>query len=715
MQSAKPYEFESSESEEESSDTDDEMAPGSGLTANQLQELVEKIKTLEEQVMQNHETIAALEEARAKGGVKIKVETFDGDRTKLEAFLSQLDVYFNYNPVKTQVDRNLKITTFMSGRALTWVQPYLESWFQHGSEHGKDTPHGRRIAIFGNKTKFVEALRLNWGHVEAKAQAAQDIKRMKQKGSATTHAMEFERRAMLLDWGDEALAEAFYDTLKEEVKDEISRIEKRPTTLVEMKKHAIRIDNRMYERRMERRGYQRHSANTGQRRERRQEYRDPYGHVPMELDATIKSKGSKRDDKPKKKFQGKCYNCQKEGHMARSCPEPKREKMRATKAEEPQQLWATHRRAMSDAPEWEVTDDEEPSEHVREFERIITAEAYDQVEIPEMTQMKPHESVWEWIDNEAAAFGDVTKAEHRSLSWKECKNSTGKDKFCHEHQIEHEAATWKECEEFHEKLECIKCAYHANQKDVDIRQKDHPRHEEFPGYACDETCNIHRDEHREFIHMTRTNAEFMYHGDYGCEIANCTRCNEEPSSGEEEYFDAQDPGFPNHPNHAATSWAFCYDDDCPIHISEKEGGDYFPRPPKRYLRATISTETPEIEEPDFPDQDAKLQEAKKELEEIQERLTRRMYELSRYEQNLRGILKEIQREGQGLQDEISEHFERVAEIEQELQKGNPGGRLTKEMDPNDATSDSENGGAKITQELHEPRTNQSGKDEAPRN
>jgi hypothetical protein len=29
-----------------------------------------------------------LEEARAKGGVKVKVEIFDGDRTKLEAFLS---------------------------------------------------------------------------------------------------------------------------------------------------------------------------------------------------------------------------------------------------------------------------------------------------------------------------------------------------------------------------------------------------------------------------------------------------------------------------------------------------------------------------------------------------------------------------------------------------------------------------------------------------
>jgi hypothetical protein len=58
-----------------------------GLTANQLQKLVKKIKTLEEQVMQNHETIVALEEARAKREIKIKVETFNKDRIKLEAFL----------------------------------------------------------------------------------------------------------------------------------------------------------------------------------------------------------------------------------------------------------------------------------------------------------------------------------------------------------------------------------------------------------------------------------------------------------------------------------------------------------------------------------------------------------------------------------------------------------------------------------------------------
>jgi hypothetical protein len=67
----------------------------------------------------------------------------------------------------------------------------------------------------------------------------------------------------------------------------------------------------------------------------------------------------------------------------------------------------------------------------------------------------------------------------------------------------------------------------------------------------------------------------MYYRDYECEIINCTRCNKEPSSRKEEYFDMQNLEFPNYLNHAAASWAFCYNNNCPIYISEKERGDYF--------------------------------------------------------------------------------------------------------------------------------------------
>jgi uracil phosphoribosyltransferase len=48
---------------------------------------------------------------------------------------------------------------------------------------------------------------------------------------------------------------------------------------------------------------------------------------------------------------------------------------------------------MFDALKWEVTDNKELLEYVKEFERIITAEVYNQVKISKMTQTTPHGSV----------------------------------------------------------------------------------------------------------------------------------------------------------------------------------------------------------------------------------------------------------------------------------------------------------------------------------
>jgi hypothetical protein len=60
---------------------------------------------------------------------------------------------------------------------------------------------------------------------------------------------------MLLDYGNKALAEAFYNIFKEEIKDEISRIKKQLIMLLEIKKHAIRINNQIYKRQIEKKRY----------------------------------------------------------------------------------------------------------------------------------------------------------------------------------------------------------------------------------------------------------------------------------------------------------------------------------------------------------------------------------------------------------------------------------------------------------------------------
>ncbi|TQV93704.1 pol protein [Cordyceps javanica] len=110
--------------------------------------------------------------------------------------------------------------------------------------------------------------------------------------------------------------EYLYDALREEVKDEIAK-DDRPDTFDEFASKIIKVDNRLYARRLERNGRGNRQSNQPRRNQanvsRRRGGSTAYGFHPgpMELDAANK-----------KTF--KCYNCGKPGHMANKCKAPKK-------------------------------------------------------------------------------------------------------------------------------------------------------------------------------------------------------------------------------------------------------------------------------------------------------------------------------------------------------------------------------------------------------
>ncbi|KAJ5131583.1 uncharacterized protein N7515_007622 [Penicillium bovifimosum] len=143
---------------------------------------------------------------------------------------------------------------------------------------------------------------------------------------------------------------------------------------------AVKFDNRLYERKLQRREqrqggsngnapyrYRRHEGRRGQQRQQPREYSDPYGPRPMELDAARLP----AEEEKRRKDNNLCFECGKAGHRARECNNRRNnakpwarernngrnnarpQQLRATQSNEvrPQQLRATQEEHARDSPE----------------------------------------------------------------------------------------------------------------------------------------------------------------------------------------------------------------------------------------------------------------------------------------------------------------------------------------------------------------------------
>src|SRR5690606_27974976 len=103
------------------------------------------------------------------------------------------------------------------------------------------------VNIFATFNNFEEAIKEAFSTINEQRQAIERLKTLRQRGSAADYAATFRQIATSLDWDDEPLMSAFYEGLKEEVKDELYRDEE-PNTLTKYIAMAVRIDNRQHTR-----------------------------------------------------------------------------------------------------------------------------------------------------------------------------------------------------------------------------------------------------------------------------------------------------------------------------------------------------------------------------------------------------------------------------------------------------------------------------------
>lgn len=246
-------------------------------------------------------------------------DTFSGDRKKLRAFLAQLELYIRFNSAELNQEskKTLFAATYLRDAAFDWFEPYLTDFLENEPPDRKDETD----TLFANYSAFKAKLKSVYGSVDEERTAERDIQKLQQVTSVTKYTSEFQQLSSRLEWDDSALAAKYYHGLKENIKDEIARTE-RPSELKDLVDLAAKIDNRLYERQLER-GQQRRTVfhtNIGKRQAPTPIARGTYP-IEMELDATHFKKGRKLSKAQKEERMKKnlCLYCGKPGHQAKEC------------------------------------------------------------------------------------------------------------------------------------------------------------------------------------------------------------------------------------------------------------------------------------------------------------------------------------------------------------------------------------------------------------
>lgn len=125
-------------------------------------------------ISQLQESITTLEERQSAKSVKVRPpEPFDGTRSKLRPFITQLDLYIRMNRSKLALesDKVLFAATYLTGPAFDWFEPILRDFQENSEEAQNDST----VETFTSYTEFKKRLQGTFGDIDASRQAERKL------------------------------------------------------------------------------------------------------------------------------------------------------------------------------------------------------------------------------------------------------------------------------------------------------------------------------------------------------------------------------------------------------------------------------------------------------------------------------------------------------------------------------------------------------------
>lgn len=285
-----------------------------------------QMKVLEEIIYNLRSKLEMLEKSNSSFSTHAKEprlsnpEFFNGSRSETKKFLTQVNLVIRGNPSRfpSESSKIIFAVSYMRGAAFTWIQPHLDNF---------------TAGITDSFTSFCEALFTQFGEKNEKSQAERLFYELKQNNSVSLYATEFSRLSTQLGWNEAALCAHFYRGLKPNIKDQLALID-RPTELQRLMELSIKLDNRLYERYVERKLDNVQHIKTSHAKTEYIPHQPRYDNkvTPMEIDSLSQNYVSKRDqnqdqytilssdEKERRRKNNLCLYCGKVNHSVNNCP-----------------------------------------------------------------------------------------------------------------------------------------------------------------------------------------------------------------------------------------------------------------------------------------------------------------------------------------------------------------------------------------------------------